>query len=70
LLVNKPIRYESRTIRCPEVDRTARLFIAWRVDESGATLRGVQCDNPRLSDLDNWNCGWSCLEGITPATER
>ena len=68
--MTQPLRYESRTIRCPEVNRTARLFIAWQEDDRGTSLRGIECDNPRLADLDNWDCGWSCLESIAPENER
>jgi hypothetical protein len=39
-------------------------LIQW--DDSGATpaVSGVRCNHPRLRDLDNWECQWSCWQEI------
>jgi hypothetical protein len=58
------IRRECRKIRCPEEDRTADLLIEWREQDGGEVIASVRCDNPRLRDLDNWDCRWTCMEAL------
>jgi hypothetical protein len=58
------IRRECRQIRCPEEDRTADLMIEWREENGKEVLNSVHCDNPRLADLDNWDCRWTCMETL------
>jgi hypothetical protein len=62
-------RWETRQIECPEEECRTNLLLTW--DDSGARplLRGVHCDNPRLRDLDNWECRWSCWDRIAPEQE-
>jgi hypothetical protein len=57
-------RWERRQVVCPEENCQASLLIQW--DDSGATpaVSGVRCSHPRLRDLDNWECQWSCWQEI------
>jgi hypothetical protein len=32
--------------------------------KGGRTVVGIQCDNPKLSSLDNWQCCWSCWQKV------
>jgi hypothetical protein len=64
-------RWEEREIVCPEnPDRCARLLVEWREEAGEPVVRGIQCDNPRLADLDNWDCEWSCWEKIRRDLKR
>ena len=64
-------RWEIRTIACPELpDRTAEVLLGWNRQDGESILDSVQCDNPRLADLDNWTCDWSCWEAIEKRTGR
>jgi hypothetical protein len=58
-------RWETRRVQCPEGKREAELFIEWGEERGTAVVKSVSCDNPRLADLDNWDCHWSCWEKIT-----
>jgi hypothetical protein len=58
------VRWETRQFRCPEQEMVANLLIQWRETEGKPALNGVSCDNPRLKDLDNWECGWACWQQI------
>lgn len=57
-------RWEEKQVRCPEGKHTANLLIEWSQEGGQPVLKGISCDNPRLSDLDNWDCRWSCWEKI------
>jgi hypothetical protein len=46
-----------------------RLLLEWEEVEGKWTLSGVSCDNPRLKDLDNWECRWSCWEKAASLAE-
>jgi hypothetical protein len=61
------IRRESRKFRCPDEDRDAQLLIEWREEDGKEVIASVHCDNPRLSDLDNWDCRWTCMEALEKA---
>jgi len=63
-------RWEVRQVACPEVDRVSSLLLEWRDSPAGVVLEGVQCDCPRLKDLDNWECSGSCWEQIVAEGER
>jgi len=67
--MSKKLHWESRRVQCPEVGRKANLFIEWKQEHGKSTLSSISCDNPRLSDLDNWDCRWSCWEEIERETE-
>jgi hypothetical protein len=58
------VRRERRQIRCPEGDRVTHLLLSWQEEGEGLALCGIHCDDPRLRDLDNWECRWSCWEQI------
>lgn len=58
-------KWVRRKIKCPEENREANLLIEWRVEKGKKVLTGISCDNPKLSDLDNWDCKWSCWEKIS-----
>jgi len=57
-------RWEVRQVACPEGERVSSLLLEWRDSPTGAVLQGVQCDYPRLKDLDNWQCSGSCWEQV------
>ncbi len=61
------IRRERRKFRCPEEDRIADLMIEWRLEDGNEVIASVHCDNPRLRDLDNWDCRWTCLDALEEA---
>lgn len=63
-------RWEVRQMPCPEVDRVSSLLVQWREAPGESLLCSVQCDNPRLRDLDNWQCSGSCWEQIAAKGER
>jgi hypothetical protein len=60
-------RRESRKFRCPDENRVADLMIEWRRKEGKEVVESVHCDNPRLRDLDNWDCRWTCLDALEKA---
>jgi hypothetical protein len=58
------VRWQMQQVECSEQGCLANLLIEWQDTEAEPLLRGVRCDHPRLRDLDNWECDWSCLEQI------
>ena len=62
----KKTGWEQRKIKCPEEKREADLLIEWRREKGKKVINSISCDNPRLSDLDNWDCQWSCWEALSP----
>jgi hypothetical protein len=62
--MEKESSWETRQMKCPEEGRMANLLIEWRDEEGKTVLKSLGCDNPRLRDLDNWECQWSCWEKI------
>ncbi len=56
--------WENREIECPEEKQTANILLEWQTEKGSKVLQGVCCDNPKLRDLDNWECKWSCWEKI------
>jgi hypothetical protein len=61
------IRREIRKFRCREEDRIAELTIQWRREGGKEIIDSVHCDNPRLRDLDNWDCRWTCMDALEEA---
>jgi hypothetical protein len=61
------IRRECRKFKCPDEDRVADLTIEWRQERGKEIIESVHCDNPRLRDIDNWDCRWTCLEALEKA---
>jgi len=61
------IRREIRKFRCREENRIAELTIEWRQETGKEVIESVHCDNPRLRDLDNWDCRWTCLDALEKA---
>ena len=58
-------RWELRTVPCPESpERTAHLLLGWSEHDGERTLESIDCDNPRLADLDNWTCDWACWKAV------
>jgi hypothetical protein len=55
---------EAIEFECAEEGRTARLLVEVRHELGARTLVGIQCDNPKLSSLDNWDCCWSCWDRV------
>lgn len=66
--MRKRPRWETRRIHCPEQKRTATLLIEWREKGGKAVINSITCDNPRLSDLDNWDCQWLCWDELASNT--
>lgn len=62
--MEEKITRENRKIQCPEEDRTADLTIEWQEIDGRRMIRSVCCDNPKLRDLDNWDCRWTCWEAM------
>ena len=63
--MGKKSRWERRRIACKETGIETNLLIEWRDEEGKEVLKGVSCDNPRLQDLDNRDCKWTCWEGLS-----
>jgi hypothetical protein len=67
-------RWETRQVTCPEEGCPATLLVQWHDTETVSLLNGIHCDHPRLRDLDNWECRWSCWQEIadqgTPQIDR
>jgi hypothetical protein len=57
-------RWETREFDCPEGEGVAHVLIEWAEKDGRPVVKGISCDNPRLSDLDNWDCKWSCWKKI------
>ncbi len=55
---------EERTINCLAEKRTAKLLIEWQEKDGTRVIRSMSCDNPKLKDLNNWDCHWSCWEAV------
>ena len=62
--MEKQPKYEKRVVKCAEGDHIATLFIEWAEEAGKPVIHSITCDNPRLRDLDNWDCRWSCWEKI------
>jgi hypothetical protein len=57
-------RWQTLEVNCPEEGCTATLLVQWDVSGAEPVLNGVHCDHPRLKDLDNWSCDWSCWQAV------
>jgi hypothetical protein len=68
--VSAETRWQTLQVTCPEEGCSATLLVEW--DESGAepVVSGIHCDHPRLKDLDNWSCGWSCWGEVAAQARR
>jgi|GEM_PF-2087614 len=55
---------EMIEFECAEEGRTARLLVELKQELGTRTVVGIQCDNPKLSSLDNWQCCWSCWQKV------
>ena len=62
--MGKKSRWETRQVQCPEEERVAKLLLEWRDENGIAILKSISCDNPRLQDLDLWDCRWTCWDNI------
>ncbi len=56
--------WETRQMKCPEGEHMATLLIEWADTDGQPTIRSIECDNPLLSGIDNWDCQWQCWEKI------
>jgi hypothetical protein len=64
-------RWEMRQVTCPEEGCPAGLLLQWHyAGEAAPVLDGVECDHPRLKDLDNWECGWACWEKLAATSPQ
>ena len=57
-------RLETRKFHCVESEREANLSIEWIECGGKERIQSVSCDNPKLADLDNWDCRWTCWREI------
>jgi hypothetical protein len=55
---------EAIEFECAEEGRTARLLVEVKHELGTRTVVGIQCDHPKLSTLDDWQCCWSCWEKV------
>ncbi|MFH1843298.1 MAG: hypothetical protein ABIF77_08810 [bacterium] len=62
--MSKKPRWESIRLHCAEEDRLATLLVEWQQTGGKATIKGISCDNPRLRNFDNWDCGWACWKEV------
>jgi hypothetical protein len=60
---------EERTFECQDEKRIAKLLIEWQEKDGTRVLKSVSCDHPRLSDIDNWDCHWTCWEAVRKSTK-
>jgi hypothetical protein len=67
--MSRTLRRETRKIVCPEEHRTNSISLEWDEGGSRSVLKSIRCDNPRLRDIDNWECEWSCWEEIAGEEE-
>ncbi len=67
-MAGKSVR-EERVFECQDEGRTAKLLIEWQEKDGKRVLRSVSCDHPRLSDIDNWDCHWTCWEAVQKSGE-
>jgi hypothetical protein len=64
-------RWQVLDMACPEKACPGnRLLLEWQEVQGAWTLCGVSCDNPRLKDLDNWECNWACWEEVAEQAQR
>ncbi len=62
--MDENILREECTFNCLEEKRTAKLLIEWQEKDGKRVIKSMSCDNPKLKDLNNWDCHWSCWEAI------
>ena len=68
--MSRETSWQMLDMTCPEEGCPgARLLLEWKETQGKLTLSGVSCDNPRLKDLDNWECRWSCWEEVARAAK-
>ena len=53
-------KWMKSKIKCDETQREANLLIEVCKEKGKEVVKSVSCDNPRLADLNNWDCKWSC----------
>ena len=56
--------WKIQNIQCPEESRRAQVVLEFQAQDKPYLLKSIHCDNPKLQDLNNWNCTWSCWEKI------
>ncbi len=56
--------WTTRQIDCPEEGNVCNLLIEWQDEKGNAVPNSISCGNPKLKDLDNWACQWSCWDTI------
>jgi len=62
--MNQKSRWVTKKIKCPEVKRDAELLVELQEENGEDVVKSINCDNPRLADLDNWDCQWSCWDKV------
>ncbi len=62
--MDESARWTILEMECPEEQRRANLLLGWVRGEEEFILNSIYCDNCRLKETDNWDCNWSCIEGI------
>jgi hypothetical protein len=69
--MDNPSEWESISLPCPEnPDRTAILLVQKQEVDGEMVIKSISCDNPRLRDLDNWDCKWQCWEELARHERR
>lgn len=66
----KKSEWQIKKVKCPEEKREAKLLLEWQKEKGKKVLKSIQCDNPKLSDLDNSDCQWSCWEKASKTKKK
>jgi hypothetical protein len=61
--------WKTLEIKCGGEKRKARLLTEWVEKNGSRELKGIICDNPRLSQEEPYDCSWSCWSALTGKTE-
>jgi hypothetical protein len=68
--MDRKSKWVRRRIKCPEVGRDADLLVELLEENGAEVVNSISCDNPRLADLDNWDCEWSCWDKVAKKKRR
>ena len=61
--------WKTLEITCGEERRRARLLTEWAEKDGKPVLKGIICDNPKLSQEEPYDCSWSCWKLFTGRPE-
>lgn|GEM_PF-782288 len=61
--------WKTLEIKCGGEKRKARLLTEWVEKNGSRELKGIICDNPKLSQEEPYDCAWSCWSALTGRPE-